>query len=50
MINKNKLNLGVNVDHIATLREARGVGYPCPVEAALLAEESYKLTNIKFRA
>ena len=40
MINKNKLNLGVNVDHIATLREARGVGYPCPVEAALLAEES----------
>ena len=23
--------LAVNVDHVATLREARGVNYPCPV-------------------
>ncbi len=30
--------LGVNVDHIATLRQARGVDYPDPVTAALLAE------------
>lgn len=30
--------LGVNVDHVATLRQARGVDYPDPVEAALLAE------------
>lgn len=30
--------LGVNVDHIATLRQARGVAYPDPVEAALIAE------------
>ena len=30
--------LGVNVDHIATLRQARRVGYPDPVEAALIAE------------
>jgi pyridoxine 5-phosphate synthase len=32
--------LGVNVDHVATLREARGTIYPDPVEAALAAEES----------
>jgi pyridoxine 5-phosphate synthase len=30
--------LGVNVDHVATLRQARGVSYPDPVEAALVAE------------
>jgi pyridoxine 5-phosphate synthase len=29
--------LGVNVDHVATLRQARGVGYPDPLEAAQLA-------------
>ena len=32
------LRLGVNVDHVATLRQVRGVDYPDPVEAALLAE------------
>ena len=32
--------LGVNVDHVATLRQARGTDYPDPVEAARLAEES----------
>ena len=31
--------LSVNVDHVATLREARGAGYPEPVEAARLAED-----------
>ena len=35
-----ELNLGVNVDHVATLREARGTDYPDPVKAALLAEQS----------
>ena len=30
--------LSVNVDHIATLRQARGTSYPSPVEAARLAE------------
>ena len=30
--------LGVNIDHVATLRNARGAGYPSPVEAALVAE------------
>jgi len=33
-------HLGVNVDHVATLRQARGTQYPDPVEAALLAEQS----------
>ena len=32
--------LGVNIDHVATLRNARGTVYPDPVQAALLAEES----------
>ena len=32
--------LGVNIDHIATLREARGTRYPSPLEAALICEKS----------
>ncbi len=32
--------LGVNIDHIATLRQVRGTPYPEPVEAALLAEKA----------
>ena len=32
------LDLGVNIDHVATLRQARGTSYPDPVKAALLAE------------
>jgi len=32
--------LSVNVDHVATLRQARLAGYPSPVEAARLAEEA----------
>ncbi|MBZ0334286.1 pyridoxine 5'-phosphate synthase [Marinobacter sp. JH2] len=32
--------LGVNIDHVATLREARGTRYPDPVQAALVAEEA----------
>ncbi|WP_373795695.1 pyridoxine 5'-phosphate synthase [Neisseria dentiae] len=30
--------LGVNIDHVATLRNARGTPYPSPLEAALIAE------------
>ena len=33
------LRLGVNIDHIATLRNARGVRYPDPVHAAAIAEQ-----------
>ncbi len=32
--------LGVNIDHVATLRQARGVHYPSPLAAALLCEQS----------
>ena len=28
--------LGVNIDHVATLRQARGTTYPDPVNAALI--------------
>lgn len=31
-------NLGVNIDHVATLRQARGTVYPNPVDAAVLAQ------------
>lgn len=34
----NAIYLGVNVDHVATLRQARGTDYPDPVAAALMAE------------
>lgn len=34
------LKLGVNVDHVATLRQARGTDYPSPLEAALLCVDA----------
>lgn len=34
------IRLGVNIDHVATLRQARGTRYPDPVEAARLAESA----------
>ncbi|MBB3694604.1 pyridoxine 5'-phosphate synthase [Sphingomonas sp. BK580] len=34
------LRLGVNIDHVATVRNARGGGFPDPVRAALLAAEA----------
>ena len=40
MIPINRILLGVNIDHIATLRQARGTNYPDPVKAALDAEEA----------
>lgn len=36
----NRIALGVNVDHVATLRQARGTPYPDPVRAALAAEDA----------
>lgn len=36
----NYLRLGVNIDHVATIRNARGGGHPDPVRAAILAEEA----------
>ncbi|MGA1025327.1 MAG: pyridoxine 5'-phosphate synthase [Lutimaribacter sp.] len=33
-----KLRLGVNIDHVATVRNARGGAYPCPIRAAELAQ------------
>lgn len=40
MTNKQLPLLGVNIDHIATLRQARGVAYPDPVAGALLCEQA----------
>tara|TARA_B100000686_G_scaffold355390_1_gene474457 strand:- start:20314 stop:21045 length:732 start_codon:yes stop_codon:yes gene_type:complete len=34
------MELGVNIDHIATLRQARGTLYPSPLDAAKISEES----------
>lgn len=34
------IRLGINIDHVATLRQARGTRYPDPVEAARLAENA----------
>jgi pyridoxine 5-phosphate synthase len=35
-----KIELGINIDHVATVRQARRVSYPDPVHAALLAEQA----------
>lgn len=35
-----ELLLGVNIDHIATLRNARGTSYPDPIQAAFIAEQA----------
>jgi pyridoxine 5-phosphate synthase len=34
-----KIRLGVNIDHVATVRNARGDNYPSPLRAAILAEQ-----------
>ncbi len=39
-MNKPAILLGVNIDHVATLRQARGTRYPDPVQAALVAEQA----------
>ncbi len=36
----NEILLGVNIDHVATLRQARGTRYPDPVQAAIEAEQA----------
>ncbi|MEC8443273.1 MAG: pyridoxine 5'-phosphate synthase [Pseudomonadota bacterium] len=36
----NRVLLGVNIDHVATLRQARGTRYPDPVQAAFVAEHA----------
>ena len=36
----NKFRLGVNIDHVATVRNARGEIYPSPLRAALLAQKN----------
>ncbi|WP_293778328.1 pyridoxine 5'-phosphate synthase [uncultured Oxalicibacterium sp.] len=38
--NHPSIELGINIDHVATLRNARGTVYPDPLQAALLAEEA----------
>ena len=40
MKNPKRVLLGVNIDHVATLRQARGTTYPDPVQAAFIAEEA----------
>ena len=35
-----KIRLGVNIDHVATVRNARGEIYPSPLRAALLAQKN----------
>ena len=40
MTSSQSLELGINIDHVATLRNARGTLYPDPIKAAQLAEEA----------
>jgi pyridoxine 5-phosphate synthase len=40
VIESNKIRLGVNIDHVATLRQVRGTPYPRPAEAACIVEQA----------
>jgi pyridoxine 5-phosphate synthase len=40
MVATNEILLGVNIDHVATVREARGTRYPDPIHAAIEAEQA----------
>jgi len=40
MTQHDSILLGINIDHVATLRQARGTIYPEPIQAALLAEQA----------
>ena len=40
MTSNSTLKLGVNIDHVATLRQARGTAYPAPADAVRIAEAS----------
>ncbi len=40
ILERNEVLLGVNIDHVATLRQARGTRYPEPIQAALVAEQA----------
>src|ERR1700761_2870687 len=39
-MNHSNILLGINIDHVATVRQARRAPYPDPVHAALLAEQA----------
>ena len=39
-MNESQILLGVNIDHVATVRQARGTLYPEPIQAALVAEQA----------
>ena len=41
-----RIELGVNIDHVATLRQQRHTVYPDPVRAALIAEQALSLIHI----
>ena len=40
MSRENPIHLGVNIDHVATLRKSRGTSYPRPADAAFVAERA----------
>jgi pyridoxine 5-phosphate synthase len=40
MMKHSNIRLGINIDHVATIRQARRAQYPDPVHAALLAEQA----------
>lgn len=39
-MNSEAVRLGVNIDHVATLRQVRGTSYPVPLEAAIMCERA----------
>ena len=46
MTSTEKLRLGVNIDHVATLRNARGTVWPDPLRAAMTREEVERFVQL----
>ena len=42
MLPEHHVRLGVNIDHVATVRNARGEDYPSPYKAAIIAKKAHQ--------
>ncbi len=43
---RKRIRLGFNIDHVATVRNARGDDYPSPLRAAIIAQNSVAILRI----
>ena len=43
-----KIRLGVNIDHVATVRNARGENYPSPFKSSFIGSKKWELTLLQY--